>query len=687
MTIKVGSGAAQQITMAEVTAGFVTGGAGTNNAPTMAGLVNYINGGAAGVTGGVETDPFGVHAAVNAGGQLTLTSATGNDVTSTQALTVTSSIVDTSNWLGYTSPVTGTDANLTVDGVGLTSASNTVANLIPGVTFQLLAPSAAGEQVQVVIGNDNTDVESTVGQMVSDYNALISAINIQDGNTSSGTPEPLYGSPTLSLLQQQLLGGLNTTNPNGTLTPISTSNNTTLSDSMTISVGGGTAETFVVGTGPSAPNTYYTGSASGYNTLSGLANAINSANVSTALSYTAGSASTGTLTASASGTLSGSITIQAGSGTADTIVTGAGTDTANIFYTGTSVNTLSSLASTINADISLGVTANAVTTDGTTTLTLSSGSNGALTVTPSMNVAGLGVTANVVTSGGQSTLALTSQFAGASGSLSINSGIVATSDTLLKYSDTAGYTGNTEDSGTLSVAAAGDALTGSISIQAGTGAAQTVNLPPSGGTLSSLMSAINGTAGIGVTASLNSVAVGSHAIGTILTLTSNTEGGNGALTVTSNILDSTHTNSTTLGYTNSSDINSLSSLGISVKNDGSLTFDAGSLDSLLNSDYSSVAGFFQNFNSWGQTFNTMITNAGSSTSTGIISLALKSDSNIESTLNADISKEESMISAQQISLTTELNTANQIMQELPTQLQGVNELYSAITGYGQNQNG
>jgi flagellar hook-associated protein 2 len=66
---------------------------------------------------------------------------------------------------------------------------------------------------------------------------------------------------------------------------------------------------------------------------------------------------------------------------------------------------------------------------------------------------------------------------------------------------------------------------------------------------------------------------------------------------------------------------------------------------------------------------------------------LKSDSNIESTLNADISKEESMISAQQISLTTELNTANQIMQELPTQLQGVNELYSAITGYGQNQNG
>jgi flagellar hook-associated protein 2 len=56
-------------------------------------------------------------------------------------------------------------------------------------------------------------------------------------------------------------------------------------------------------------------------------------------------------------------------------------------------------------------------------------------------------------------------------------------------------------------------------------------------------------------------------------------------------------------------------------------------------------------------------------------------------LNAEISKENALISAQQISLTTELNTANQIMQELPTQLEGVNELYSAITGYNQNTNG
>jgi flagellar hook-associated protein 2 len=65
-------------------------------------------------------------------------------------------------------------------------------------------------------------------------------------------------------------------------------------------------------------------------------------------------------------------------------------------------------------------------------------------------------------------------------------------------------------------------------------------------------------------------------------------------------------------------------------------------------------------------------------------LASSSNSSIESTLNADISKEQRMISAQQVSLTAELNSANEIMQELPTQLEGVNELYSAITGYNQS---
>jgi len=385
---------------------------------------------------------LGVTASLNSEG--TVLSLSSSDTS--EALTVTSSVFDTDTTLAYNSTVTGKDANLTVDGINLTSSSNTVSDLIPGVTFQLLAPTSTNEQVQVVIGNNNTDVASSISQFVTDYNSLITAMSTQEGNDSSGNAEPLYGSPTLSLLQQQLLNSLNTQNPNGYL------------------------------------------------------------------------------------------------------------------------------------------------------------------------------------------------------------------DSVSKSSDT---------------------LTGSIDITVGSGKKQTISLPDSGGTLADLASAIN-SAGIGVTASVVNNSTGSQ-----LVLVSNTAGSSGALTVASSITDST--TSTALAYNNSgSDINSLTSLGISVNNDGSLSLDVSSLDSTLNSDYSSVVGFFQDADSWGLSFSDMLTNAGTSSTTGILSLASSSNSSIESTLNADISREDILISAESKSLTTELNSANETLQEIPSELDEVNELYAAITGYNES---
>jgi flagellar hook-associated protein 2 len=411
---------------------------------SLAGLAAAINSSGAGVVASVLTD--------SSGSRLSLVSGTsgGNGNITVSANTIADA-TRSSGTLAYTPAVTGADASLTVDGVSLTSASNMVSNLIPGVTFQLLSQSTAGSEVQVIIGNINSSVESTVSGFVNDYNALVKAINAQEGNDSSGKPEPLFGSPTLSLLQQQLLGGLATQNPNGYLDAIS----------------------------------------------------------------------------NPADTLSGSITIQAGSGSAQTVNVGDSSTPA----------TLAGLATAVNA-------------------------------------ARIGVTAKVVTN-----------------------------------------------------------------------------------------------------------SIGSH-----LELQSNLAGQAGALTVSSSITDST--TSKTINYNGGgSDVSGLTSLGISVNNDGTLTFDANALDDLLNTDYNGVVGFFQNANSWGQTFTNMLTNAGTGSSTGILKLAQKANSSTESALNADISKQETLISAQQTRLTAELNKANEIMQELPSQLQGMNELYAAITGYNQNSNG
>jgi flagellar hook-associated protein 2 len=99
----------------------------------------------------------------------------------------------------------GADAVLTVDNTQITSSSNTVTNAIPGVTFQLLQTSPSSSAgVQIEITNDNTDINTAVGNLVSAYNQVVTDISGQVGKDSSGNSEPLSGSPVLAQLQNSL---------------------------------------------------------------------------------------------------------------------------------------------------------------------------------------------------------------------------------------------------------------------------------------------------------------------------------------------------------------------------------------------------------------------------------------------------------------------------------------------------
>jgi flagellar hook-associated protein 2 len=652
---------------------------------TLSGLMNAIN---------TDQSGTGVQASIvtNSDGTSSLSLAT----TDGSALTVTSNVSDAT--LGYTSTVTAKDASLQVDGVNLTSSSNTVSGLIPGLTFQLLSASPKQsdgtlEPVQIVIGNDNTSIETAVNQFVTDYNSLISAINTQEGNDSTGTAEPLFGSPTLSLLQQQLLGGLNTNNPNGYLDAIPSTPGTTLADQsqITIQMGNGALGTFVVGAGSDSAQsgTYYTdntdpGGVDNGNTLSGLAATINSASSDPQLTYSgqAGSSTTisnGTLSgiANENDTLTGSISIQVGDDTARTVTLDSSDDT------------LSGLMDAINkADI--GVTATIAQDSETGLYSLSlqsgtSGSDGTLTVDSSiLDTNTIRVTAGVATANGQSSLTVASGTVGTNGALTVTSTIAANTPAALSYVDSDGYTDNLPDSGTIgTVAESSDVLTGSLTIKVGNGAAQTIKLDSTDDTLAGLISTIN-TGGYGFTAS----GIPDDESPTSMKITSGTVGSAGSLTVTSNLFDTTvTTEGATLNYNNNSDIGSLTSLGISVNNDGTLTLDASTLDALLNTDFNGIVGLFQDANSWGMAFANMLNSAGTSSSAGVLKLAQNANSTMETNLNSSISKEEALIATQQKSLTAELNSANEILQELPSQLQGVNEIYSAISGYNQNQNG
>jgi flagellar hook-associated protein 2 len=207
ITFKVGTGNWQTVNVGDA-----------STAATLSGLSAAINSAALGVTANVLTNADGsqrlslVSQTHGAAGQITIADATNNPDNPTTL--VDSTRGDTNPGLGLATIQNGMDATITVDGVtGITSASNTVTNAIPGVTFQLLSTGTASsdgkpETIQVVIDNDTSSIETAINTFVLDYNATMKAINAQEGKDSSGNAEPLYGTSVLSHLQEGLLSAM-----------------------------------------------------------------------------------------------------------------------------------------------------------------------------------------------------------------------------------------------------------------------------------------------------------------------------------------------------------------------------------------------------------------------------------------------------------------------------------------------
>jgi len=433
LTIAVGSGAAQTITI-------------DSSDDTLSSLADAINSGDYGVTANVIS--------TSGGDRLSLVSGTSG---SAGDITIGGSLEDatTSAGINFTVGQAGQDAQLTVDGVAVTSASNTVTNAIQGVTIQLLSASAPSTSVQVEITNDNSDVESALSNFVTAYNKVIGDLDTQEGNDSSGNPEPLYGNPAVATIQESLQSALAFLQPS---------------------------------------NAVGTSSAIG-----------------------------------ASDALSGSLSIQVGSGSATTV----------------------------------SIPANATIAD----------------VAAAINAENLGVTASVITSGSSATLSLANSLSGSAGAITVDS---------------------------------------------------------------------------------------------------------------SGLTDTTSGTGVSFGSAQSSGITSITQLGIETNSDGTLSLNTDTLENALNSDYQDVANFFQSsasYTSFGGNLTTALDNLGNSAPDGAVYLTLQQDAAQESSLNTSITNENTYISAQQTQLTTELNAANYTLEQIPSQIDQINEIYSVITGYNQNPNG
>ncbi|MDE2478290.1 MAG: flagellar filament capping protein FliD [Betaproteobacteria bacterium] len=194
LQIQVGSGTATAVTI-------------DNSNNTLNGIAAAINNAKAGVSAAVVYDGTGY--------RLTLT---GSNTGAANAFTVgvsgaTGSLASLAyssgtGASGLTESQGASNAQVTINGLPITSASNTVSGAIPGVTLNLLQASGSST---LQVGNDSATFVTSVQAFASAYNTAMSALNAVSaygGSASSGASGgsgPLIGNAAIQGLRTQLM--------------------------------------------------------------------------------------------------------------------------------------------------------------------------------------------------------------------------------------------------------------------------------------------------------------------------------------------------------------------------------------------------------------------------------------------------------------------------------------------------
>jgi flagellar hook-associated protein 2 len=251
-SIQVGSGTATQIT--------------ASAGESLSALASDINGQSLGVSASVVSNG-------NGSSHLSIVNSTTGDAS---GMTITNTFPQ------FTQAVQGTNALLTVDGIPISSASNTVTGAVPGMTINLNG-AAAGTDVTLSASADMDAITSAINQFVSDYNTVIGSVNTEyTYNSTSSAAAPLAGDSALGLLQNALLGaGSYSATSNGGTTTLG-SLGITMNNDGTLSVDSTTLDNAVQNNLPAVQNFFEGSSLNGFssalnNQLQGLTDSANGA--------------------------------------------------------------------------------------------------------------------------------------------------------------------------------------------------------------------------------------------------------------------------------------------------------------------------------------------------------------------------------------------------------------------------
>ncbi|MBI4522631.1 MAG: flagellar filament capping protein FliD [Deltaproteobacteria bacterium] len=167
----------------------------TNN--TLQGLTDAINGSGAAVTASIIAE--------NAGATPTYRLVVAGKNTGTiNAVTVNENgLTGSGTRPGLTASQSAADASLTVDSISITRSTNTISDIIAGVTLELKSTSAS--EIQVTVAHDADAMKTQISDYVKAYNDVMSFISTQTKyNTDAKKAGPLLGDSALRTLKRSL---------------------------------------------------------------------------------------------------------------------------------------------------------------------------------------------------------------------------------------------------------------------------------------------------------------------------------------------------------------------------------------------------------------------------------------------------------------------------------------------------
>lgn len=228
-TAAIGAGAATTVTFdfgtisgGTLTAGTYTGATFTSNGNgTKSITIDSSNNSLQGIRDAINAAGIGITATLVNDGSATpyrlVLSSDNKGVSNSLKVSVTgdaavSSLLanDPAGTQNLSETVTAQNANFTVNGVSVSKTSNTVADVIPGVTFTLSNKTAA-TPVNLTVAQDTAGVNSAISSFVQAYNDLTNTLaQVSAYDPATRKAATLQGDSTVRTLQVQLRNMLST---------------------------------------------------------------------------------------------------------------------------------------------------------------------------------------------------------------------------------------------------------------------------------------------------------------------------------------------------------------------------------------------------------------------------------------------------------------------------------------------